>query len=202
MKKAGVCRQASRDFPMMPRCFLVGWVLLRARLATESLGVDWVLGICREDESELCLCPPSHAWCTLMEHACVCREAVQARQGGMLSYLCCECARTSVFVLFSMLSDMWWTDSIQIAERARCDDLTSLPAASASVCLGVCVCNARRVKGVDPSYQQHPVMFIFTENPQPQCWCHVTQRYLSCKTHTDTHTQTLTHIHFISLWLS
>lgn len=90
--------------------------------------------------------------------------------------LCRACASTSecVFVLFSMLSDVRLTDSIHSDGRARC--MTIYPASLGgvrmcldSVCDGVCVCVCvpRGWKVFDPSYLQHPGVFVFTATAQP-----------------------------------
>lgn len=108
------------------------------------------------------------------------------------SPLCCACARASVFVLFSMLSDMRLTDSVQSADRARCVIIS--PASLGDVfglCVRVCA-HAGRGKVFDPSYLQHPGVFVFTAKAQPQCCRHMTQGGILHINHTHTHSDTHT----------
>lgn len=62
---------------------------------------------------------PGRAWCMLMANTCAHWAAVHASVCSGTSLLC-MCQLKCVFVLFSMLSDMRLTDSIQSADRARC----------------------------------------------------------------------------------
>lgn len=73
------------------------------------------------ERMKVCLRPPGsrsmHANDTRL---CSAGPAVRASENARAP-LCCACASLKrVFVLFSVLSDMWLTDSIQSADRARC----------------------------------------------------------------------------------
>lgn len=56
------------------------------------------------------------------------------------------------------------------------------------VCVCMCVCLPGGWKVFDPSYLQHPGVFVFTATAQPQCWRHVTLGGIFHINHTHTST--------------
>lgn len=166
-----------------------GW-LQRSQRLTE--GQESICESCRGDESEMYVYVlPGHAWCMLMEHAYI----------HLATVLASICSGTCVFVLFSMLSDVRVTDSIQRADTTRCR--SSYPATPASprggcvqtLCLCVCVCIPRRVEGVWPLLSPAPRHVCFhSQTTTSMLTSRDTGRYLSNK-HTHTHRCTLPAIH-------
>ncbi len=166
-------------FPMMRQCFWLNACFLRGWLTAEKPKVDWGAGIYlwKTERGWKWVCVyvlPGHAWCMLMANACVHWAAVHASVCSGTSLLCAS-ASVCLFYFPCCLTCGWL-----IAFRVRTGPgawLSSQPPWGRCLdcaCDRVCVCMKGGWKVFDPSYLQHPGVFVFTATAQPQWWRHVT----------------------------